>query len=102
MMQQARELWDRLPARVKIAAHGAWSAAVGGAFTALVAWASSPPPHNIGDVWPLVVTGAVAAVGLYFGYSPVPKYRFERAVEKGEMTDRRVDAESVDRKEDDK
>lgn len=88
-----KSVWSLLPANVQLAAHGAASAAVGGAFTAAVAYFSDHDHHTIAALKEsigIIAAGALGAVLLYFKVSPVPGWKWDRAVEKGEAVERRA------------
>lgn len=91
-LTRLKTAWAGLPANVQLAVHGAGSAAAGGAFTAAVAYFSDHDHHTIVAVKEsvgIIVAGALGAVALYFKVSPVPGWKWDRAVEKGVAVERR-------------
>lgn len=86
-MNRLKLIWAMMPLKVKVIIQGAASAAVGGAFTALVIWSASGKP--VKELWPLILVGAGVSVRTFFTKSLLPAYQFEKAVERGEAIDRR-------------
>lgn len=95
LVTKLKVYWALLPANVQLAVHGAGSAAAGGAFTAAVAYFSDHGHHTIIAVKEsvgIIAAGAIGAVLLYFKVSPVPGWRWDRAIEQKTTVERRKPA----------
>lgn len=89
---QVKVWWSLLPANVRLFVHGLGSAAVGGAAGAAAIYFADHNHHTlqgIKEAWGVVLGGASLAVALYLKGSPIPGWKWDRAVQKGEAIERR-------------
>ncbi len=88
-----KKAWALLPTDVQLILRGLGSAAIGGASVAGGLYFSDRDHYTfqaVKESWPIIVAGASSGVALYLRNSPLPKWKWDRAVEKGVAVERRA------------